>query len=82
MIRGYCAHAISTSPLDLAQEIMSPPKFPIAGQAHHPLVAAVLVTAWRNAALEEASGRVEARYYPAGSRAAHQPRLTVIEEVA
>ncbi len=60
VIRGYCAHAISTSPLDMAQEIMSHPKFPIAGQAHHPLVAAVLVTAWRNATGEDASGRVEA----------------------
>lgn len=60
VIRGVCAHATSTSPLDLAQEIMSHPKFPVAGQAHHPLVAGVLVTAWRNATGADAAGRVEA----------------------
>ena len=49
VIRGCCARATSTSPLDMAQEIMAHPTFPVAGQAHHPLVAAVLVTAWRNA---------------------------------
>src|SRR6266567_1877213 len=49
VIRGACAQATSASPLDLAQEIMSHPRFPVAGQSHHPLVAAVLVTAWRNA---------------------------------
>lgn len=59
VIRGHCAHATSTSPLDMAQEIMSHPKFPVAGQAHHPLVAAVLVTAWRNATGEDAAGCVE-----------------------
>jgi hypothetical protein len=59
VIRGYCAHARSTSPLDMAQEIMSHPKFPVAGQAHHPLVAAVLVTAWRNATGDDTAGRVE-----------------------
>lgn len=59
VIRGYCAHATSTSPLDMAQEIMSHPKFPVAGQAHHPLVAAVLVTAWRNATGQDGAGRVE-----------------------
>jgi len=33
----------------MAQAIMSHPGFPVAGQAHHPLIAAVLVTAHRNA---------------------------------
>ncbi len=60
VIRGYCTHAISTSPLDMAQEIMAHPKFPIAGQAHHPLVAAVLVTAWRNATGAEATEKLDA----------------------
>lgn len=59
LIRTYCANATSTSPLDMAQQIMSHPKFPVAGQAHHPLVAAVLVTAWRNATGADADGRVE-----------------------
>lgn len=60
VIRGYCTHATSTSPLDMAQEIMSHPKFPVAGQAHHPLVAAVLVTAWRNATGAEAIEKLAA----------------------
>jgi len=60
VIRRYCAHAKSTSPLDMAQEIMAHPKFPVAGQAHHPLVAAVLVTAWRNATGADAAEKVEA----------------------
>jgi hypothetical protein len=33
----------------MAQTIMSHPGFPVAGQAHHPLIAAVLVAAYRNA---------------------------------
>jgi hypothetical protein len=60
VIRRYCAHAKSTSPLDMAQEIMAHPKFPVAGQAHHPLVAAVLVTAWRNATGGDAAERIDA----------------------
>lgn len=56
----YCAHATSTSPLDMAQAIMAHPKFPVAGQAHHPLVAAVLVTAWRNATGADAADRIDA----------------------
>jgi len=60
VIRRYCAHAKSTSALEMAQEIMSHPKFPVAGQAHHPLVAAVLVTAWRNATGAEANERTDA----------------------
>lgn len=49
IIRTYCLNATSKSPLHMAAEIMSHPGFPIAGQAHHPLIAAVLVTAFRNA---------------------------------
>jgi hypothetical protein len=60
VIRRYCAHATSTSPLDMAQAIMAHPKFPVAGQAHHPLVAAVLVTAWRNATGADAADRIDA----------------------
>jgi len=60
LIRTYCANATSRSPLEMAQEIMSHPRFPVAGQAHHPLVAAVLVTAWRNATGEDAAGRIAA----------------------
>jgi hypothetical protein len=60
VIRRVCARATSTSPLDLAQEIMSHPRFPVAGQAHHPLVAAVLVTAWGNATKADATEKIEA----------------------
>jgi Family of unknown function (DUF5714) len=67
VIRGYCRRATSVSPLDMAQEIMSHPRFPVAGQAHHPLVAAVLVTAWRNSIGADAAGRVEAAVEKADS---------------
>ncbi len=49
VIRTYCHNAVSKSPLQMAQEIMSHPGFPVAGQAHHPLIAAVLLAAYRNA---------------------------------
>lgn len=60
VIRRVCPRATSSSPLDLAQEIMSHPRFPVAGQAHHPLVAAVLVTAWANATNADATEKIEA----------------------
>ena len=49
VIRTYCRNTDSKSPLEMAQAIMSHPGFPLAGQAHHPLIAAVLVAAFRNA---------------------------------
>lgn len=49
VIRTYCLNSTSKSPLQMAQEIMGHPGFPVAGQAHHPLIAAVLLTAYRNA---------------------------------
>jgi hypothetical protein len=33
----------------MAQALMAHPRFPVAGQAHHPLVAGLLVAAYRNA---------------------------------
>lgn len=38
----------------MAREIMAHPSFPVAGQPHHPLVAAALVAAYRNAGGEVA----------------------------
>jgi hypothetical protein len=49
VIRACCRSSASKSPLEMAQAIMAHPGFPVAGQAHHPLIAAVLVTAYRNA---------------------------------
>jgi hypothetical protein len=49
VIRTCCQSSVSTSPLELARAIMAHPGFPLAGQAHHPLIAAVLVSAYRNA---------------------------------
>jgi hypothetical protein len=59
VIRTYCQGSVSTSPLKMAQAIMRHPGFPVAGQAHHPLVAAVLVTAYRNAGGELAAEKVD-----------------------
>lgn len=49
LIKAYCLNSRSVNPVEMAQEIMSHPQFPVAGQAHHPLIAAVLVAAFRNA---------------------------------
>lgn len=49
LIRTYCHHSTSTNPVEMAQALMAHPRFPAAGQAHHPLVAGILVAAYRNA---------------------------------
>lgn len=49
VIRTYCLNTASKSPLQMAQEIMGHPGFPVAGHVHHALVAAILVAAYRNA---------------------------------
>jgi hypothetical protein len=59
VIRTHCQSSASTSPLEMAQAIMSHPGFPVAGQAHHPLIAAVLVTAFRNAGGEAPAEKIE-----------------------
>lgn len=48
VIKTYCLNSASKNPLQMAQEIMGHPVFPVAGQAHHPLIAAVLLAAYRN----------------------------------
>jgi hypothetical protein len=59
VIRAYCLNSASKTPLCMAEEIMSHPGFPVAGQAHHPLIAAVLVTAFRNAGGVVAAEKIE-----------------------
>lgn len=59
LIKAYCLHSASANPLEMAREIMAHPEFPLAGQAHHPLIAAVLVAAWRNAGGEAPAERIE-----------------------
>ncbi|WP_242346448.1 DUF5714 domain-containing protein [Anaeromyxobacter terrae] len=66
-IRAHCTRTRSTSPLDIARTIMSHPRFPLAGQAHHPLVAAALVTAWGNATGADAGARLDAAIEKADS---------------
>jgi len=59
VIRTHCQNTASTNPLEMAQAIMCHPGFPVAGQAHHPLIAAVLVTAYGNAGGELAEGKLD-----------------------
>jgi hypothetical protein len=49
LIRLSCRRTTSTNPVEMAQIVMAHPRFPVAGQAHHPLVAGILVAAYRNA---------------------------------
>ena len=59
LIKTYCINSPSKNPLEMAQEIMSHPQFPVAGQAHHPLIAAVLVAAHRNAGGNSGAEKIE-----------------------
>lgn len=43
-----CTESQSTNPLELAQTILVDSEFPVAGQAHHPLVACSLLAAYAN----------------------------------
>jgi hypothetical protein len=59
LIRRYALTSTSANPVEMAQEIMSHPRFPVAGQAHHPLVASVLVAAYRNAGGDVTDAQIE-----------------------
>lgn len=48
-IIGKCLDSGSTNPLAIAQEILNNPEFPVAGQAHHPLIACSILAAYANA---------------------------------
>ena len=59
VIKTHCLATASNSPLQIAQEIMGHPGFPVAGHLHHALVAAVLVAAYRNAGGEVSTEKLE-----------------------
>lgn len=44
-----CLETNSTNPLQITEEILSNPEFPVAGQAHHPLIACSILAAYANA---------------------------------
>ena len=45
-----CMESSAANPLEIVQKILQHPEFPIAGQAHHPLIAGSLISAYANAA--------------------------------
>lgn len=47
-ILQICLSSNSTNPVEIAQEIMNESEFPVAGQAHHSLVACSLLAAYAN----------------------------------
>jgi hypothetical protein len=59
LIRRYCGQTRSTNPVEMAQVVMAHPRFPVAGQAHHPLVAGILVAAYRNAGGDAGDAELE-----------------------
>ncbi|HYS80631.1 MAG TPA: DUF5714 domain-containing protein [Anaeromyxobacteraceae bacterium] len=59
LIRAYCHHSTSTNPVEMAQALMTHPRFPAAGQAHHPLVSGVLVAAYRNAGGDAGAAEID-----------------------
>ncbi|GEM_PF-1964614 len=66
-----CVRSTETNPVELADAIMHHPKFPVAGQAHHPLVAAAILASIRNTGRSVANDRIEqaikrAEQIPAG----------------
>lgn len=60
LLRLFCRRTPSIQPVEMAQAIMAHPRFPAAGQAHHPLVAGVLVAAYRNAGGEAGDSQLDA----------------------
>lgn len=75
-IREYCLKTESTNPLEIAVGIMNTPGFPVAGQAHHPLVAGSLMAAYQNASKKHDKHAIEtaiqrADKLPAGFCAAY-----------
>jgi hypothetical protein len=60
LIRLFCRRTTSISPVEMAQTVMAHPRFPVAGQAHHPLVAGILVAAYRNAGGDAGDAEIDA----------------------
>jgi Family of unknown function (DUF5714) len=60
LIRLFCRRTTSTNPVGMAQTLMAHPRFPVAGQAHHPLVAGILVAAYRNAGGDAVDADIDA----------------------
>jgi hypothetical protein len=60
LIRTFCRHTTSASPVEMAQAVMAHPRFPAAGQPHHPLVAGILVAAYRNAGGDAGDAQLDA----------------------
>jgi len=48
IITQYCLSSTSTNPMDMAKTIMKHPTMPMHGPEHHAMIAAVLVTAFKN----------------------------------
>ncbi|MEK7812133.1 MAG: DUF5714 domain-containing protein [Candidatus Desantisbacteria bacterium] len=48
IITNFCLSSKSTNPLDMANTIMKHPKIHMIGPEHHPLIAGVLVAAYKN----------------------------------
>jgi hypothetical protein len=67
LIRLFCRRTTSTNPVEMAQTLMAHPPFPVAGQAHHPLVAAVLVAGYRNAGGDAGEAELDAAIQRADS---------------
>jgi hypothetical protein len=60
LIRLFCRRTTSVNPVDMAQIVMAHPRFPVVGQAHHPLVAGILVAAYRNAGGDAGEAEIDA----------------------
>jgi hypothetical protein len=60
LVRLFCRRTTSTNPVAMAQTVMAHPRFPVAGQAHHPLVAGILVAAYRNAGGDAGEAEIDA----------------------
>jgi hypothetical protein len=60
VIRLFCRRTTSKNPVEMAQTVMAHPRFPVAGQAHHPLVAGLLVAAYRNAGGDAGEAAIDA----------------------
>jgi hypothetical protein len=60
LVRAYAVASTGTDPVEMARQVMRHPRFPAAGQAHHPLVAGLLVAAYRNAGGKAGAPQIEA----------------------
>lgn len=58
VIERACIQSTDRDPIALADKIMHHPTFPVAGQAHHPLVAAVLLTSLRNSGVQVSEDQI------------------------